>query len=284
MPILVNGEYVDDSVLRQEAAILKTQLGDAIPDDDSVSLEMRAREWATENVIERTLLRQAAMRDPEPIAEEALERAIQQLRLSAGQAPSTMLQPFGNFRREAEAVHRVARLVSKLTAKVRPPAYKDVVKYYRQHRDRFYSPELVHAAHIVKNVDEGTEEAKAANGIRAAQGELARGKSFEETADAFSDCPGRGGDLGFFPRGQMVEEFDAVVFSMKAGEVSEIFRTPFGFHIAKVYDRKPEGVRGVSEVRDEIDNILSQAAKEKIVEQFVDRLRAKADIRKVRRS
>ena len=78
----------------------------------------------------------------------------------------------------------------------------------------------------------------------------------------------------------MVQEFDDVVFSMKAGEVSPIFRSPFGFHIAKVYERKAEGVRDLSEVRGRIEELLTRRDKEECVEQFVDRLRAKADIRK----
>ena len=116
--------------------------------------------------------------------------------------------------------------------------------------------------------------------IRAIQQELLDGRPFEEVADQRSDCPGNGGDLGFFPRGQMVQEFDDVVFSMKAGEVSPIIRSPFGFHIAKVYERKAEGVRDLTEVRGEIEELLTRRSKEECVEQFVDGLRAKADIRK----
>lgn len=98
-------------------------------------------------------------------------------------------------------------------------------------------PETIHAGHIVRNVDEFTAEDSALAAIRSAQEELERGSSFEEAATRWSDCPD-GGDLGFFGRGEMVPEFERIVCSLRPGEVSDIFRTPFGFHIAKLYERR----------------------------------------------
>jgi len=254
MPILVNGERVDDALIRREAQIIRSHLQEAYLGEDALALDLRAWEWARENVIEKVLLRQAAMADPE--------------------SDSAVLP------QQEEVAQRVARLVAKLTAKVPAPKKKDVTDYYRKHRDSFYAPEMIHAGHIVKNVDERTDEASALQAIQAIQQELLNGSPFEEVADQRSDCPGNGGDLGFFPRGQMVQEFDDVVFSMKAGEVSPIFRSAFGFHIAKVYERRAEGVRDLNEVRGRIEELLTRRDREECVEQFVDVLRAKADIRK----
>ena len=136
----------------------------------------------------------------------------------------------------------------------------------------------MHAAHIVKNVDEGTSEEAAKEAIERARIGLQAGRSFEEMADEFSDCPGSGGDLGFFPRGQMVEEFDAVVFSMSAGEVSDVFRTPFGFHIVKLHARRPAGVLPLDAVGDQISELLLGQKKQKLVEQHLDALLAKAEV------
>ena len=251
MPILVNGERVDDAVIRQEARVVKERLVAAEVDGDPLAIEMRSWEWARENVIERVLLRQAALNDPDLS--------------SAG---------------SEEADLRIARLVRKLTAKVTLPKQRDVFAHYRKHRDSFYAPEMVRAAHIVKNVDERASESRALETIQAIQQELLEGKAFEEVANLHSDCPGRGGDLGYFPRGEMVKEFEDVVFSMKPGEVSPIIRSPFGFHIAKLYERKAEGVRNFAEVRGDIEQLLVQRCKEKCIEKFVDGLRAKADLRK----
>jgi hypothetical protein len=279
MPLEVNGETIDDSLIRQEARALRPRMMEAMAEEDPVALEMRVREWARENVIERVLLRQAAAADPEPIAAGVLERAVAQVR---GQTPGqtgcifpTADEP---LRREVEAQLRVDRLVERLTARVSPPRHKDVVEYYRKHKQSFLAGEMVHAAHIVRNVDENTDEAAALAVIGEAQAELRQGVPFAEVADRRSDCPGRGGDLGWFAAGQMVDEFDKVVFAMQPGEVSEIFRSSFGFHIATLLERRPAGLRSLEEVREQIEGTLLAGKRQRALEQFLDRLRARADI------
>jgi parvulin-like peptidyl-prolyl isomerase len=173
--------------------------------------------------------------------------------------------------------------------KVARPTNKEIGEYYRRHRDSFYAPEMIHAAHIVKNIDElvsgaeKTNEADALAAITAIANELQAGRNFEEAADEHSDCPGRGGDLGWFPRGEMVEEFDAVVFAMRVGETSVVFRSPFGFHIAKLLDRRPEGIRALNDVREAIEEAIYRQRTEEAMLRFVDGLRANAEIEKVAR-
>ncbi len=66
---------------------------------------------------------------------------------------------------------------------------------------------------------------------------LAQGKSFEELAKAFSQCPSKedGGDLGEFGRGAMVPSFDEAAFALAVGEVSKPVRTQFGYHLIQRY-------------------------------------------------
>jgi hypothetical protein len=280
MPLIVNGESVDDAVIRKEANDLRPRLREAMPEEDPIALESRVREWARENVIERVLLRQAALNDPEPIAAEVLDDAVNRLRAQTpGQSGCILPGEPEELRAEVEAQLRLDRLTTRLTGRMSPPRNKDITEYYRKHRDRFFTPELVHAAHIVKNVGDNTTEEAAVEAMRNVQQELNQGADFAELADRHSDCPGRGGDLGFFTRGQMVEEFDNVVFTLASGEISDIFRTPFGFHIAKVYEKKPEGIRPLEEVRDNIQAMLFNEKKQKMLEQYIDHLRAKAEIR-----
>jgi peptidyl-prolyl cis-trans isomerase C len=106
--------------------------------------------------------------------------------------------------------------------------------------------------------------------------------NFAELANEVSDCKGNGGDLGYFPRGQMVDEFDEVVFAMRPGETSDVFRTPFGFHIARMIDRRPAGARPLPEVKDEIEEMLFRHKLRRAVDDLLDRLQAKADIQNVR--
>ena len=238
MGLVVNGEAVDDAEIREEARALRPKYYEMMQGGDSIALEIQLREWCRENVIERVLLRQEAAR----------------------QAATT------------------EELVGKIAAKVPTPKYKDVGEFYRKNKESFWVPELVHAAHIVKNVDENNPEDRALEAIRAAEEELKAGVPFGEVADRVSDCPGSGGDLGLFPPGQMVPEFDQVVFQLKSGETSGIFRTTFGFHIAHVKERRAAGIPGLMDVREHIETLLRKEKQQKAIEQLVDALKAKASI------
>ena len=173
---------------------------------------------------------------------------------------------------------RMDRLIGQINAKVSAPKRKDIAEHYRKHREQFRAPETVHASHIVKHINENRDEATARAEIDAvAEAAASAGASFEELADQHSDCAGNGGDLGTFPRGQMVDEFDDVVFEMEPGAVSAVFRTPFGFHIAKLFERQPARVKPLPEVEEEIEAELLRQKQTRALENFVDRLRAKAD-------
>jgi hypothetical protein len=279
MAFRVNGELVTDETVREEERIIRPRMLEEMSGEDPVDLEVRVRQWARENIIERLVLRQEALRDPEPVPEDIVEQRLREVRTQSP-GESGCIAPVNDeqLRRELELRFRVERLLAKVSEKVTPPKSKEIAEYYKKNREQFQTPEMIHAAHIVKNVDESTDEATARAAIEQAERELEAGAVFEELADRVSDCPGRGGDLGFFPRGQMVEEFEDVVFSLDVGKRSGIFRSPFGFHIARVMARKPEGMRGLDEVRDQISQMLLEQKRQRAVEQFLDKLMSSAKV------
>jgi peptidyl-prolyl cis-trans isomerase D len=88
------------------------------------------------------------------------------------------------------------------------------------------------------------------------------GGDFAELARRFSQEPGAptsGGDLGWFGRGRMVKEFEAAALALKPGEISPVVKTQFGYHIIKLEDRKPAGLKPFDEVRGEIRLQMAQA-------------------------
>ncbi len=135
---------------------------------------------------------------------------------------------------------------------------EEVAAYYREHDEEYNRPERVRARHVLRAVDrkssdEAVETARAE--IIAASSRLAQGESFEALATELSQDPGsqiRGGDLGFFARGQMVREFEEVAFSLEPGETSEPVRSDFGFHLIRVEEREEAVNRPLEEVREEI--------------------------------
>jgi hypothetical protein len=281
MALLVNGELIDDAALREERRALRRALAEKLPDESASIIEEKAREWARENLIERVLLRQAALLDPTPISEEAIVGVMHAVRGKLGSQPSLESPTDADLRRDVELRLRIDRFLSGLTASVARPRRKDIVEYYKKNRASFEGPEAVHAAHIVKNVDEQHSEESARIAVEQIQLALKNGDPFEKLADEFSDCPGRGGDLGYFSRGQMVAEFEAVAFALSPGEISDIFRTQFGFHIVKVYDRRAEGVLPLEAVSAGIEEHLFAQKKQKVIDRHSDSLRAKAEIREI---
>ncbi len=127
---------------------------------------------------------------------------------------------------------------------------EEVAKYFEEHKEEFKEPEQVKASHIlVASEDQAIEILAMLEG-----GE----KTFEEAATEFSSCPSKekGGELGFFARGQMVKEFEETAFSLEAGNLSEPVKTEYGWHIIRVDEKKPERIKELTEVNAQINEKL----------------------------
>jgi parvulin-like peptidyl-prolyl isomerase len=286
MPLKVNGETVTDEAVAQEAQSLLAQFRRLSDEErrqngfDEQTMQIRAQEWALENLIERTLMRQKALETPGKLPQNELDSAQLNVYQRFGGKEKFDESGLGEefAQREAEIALRLERLLGEITATAKSPKNKDVAAYYRRHKERWKVPETLRAAHIVKHSNEDVTPEDARKAIDEAYQKLQQGQPFEQLADELSDCPGGGGDLGWFPRGQMVQEFEDVVFELQPGETSEPFQSVFGFHIAKLYERKPPTIKPLAEVKDEIEAQLRREAETKAVEDYVDRLREKAEI------
>jgi peptidyl-prolyl cis-trans isomerase SurA len=119
------------------------------------------------------------------------------------------------------------------------------------------------------------------------RGRILKGESFSTLAILYSEDPGsakEGGSLGFFGRGEMVPEFEAVAFKLKPGEVSPVVRTKFGYHILQLVERRgdrvhcrhilikpPVGNRELESARRKLDSIRSEVAEGRLL--FIDAVR-----------
>jgi peptidyl-prolyl cis-trans isomerase D len=138
-------------------------------------------------------------------------------------------------------------------------AEQDVRRHYEDNQQQYSTPEQVRASHILLKT-EGKDEAavrKQAEEILAKA--KAPGADFVKLANQYTEEEAgktKGGDLDFFGKGQMVPEFDAVAFSLAPGQISDIVKTQFGFHVIKVTDKRPASTRTFEEVRVQIDDQL----------------------------
>ncbi len=148
---------------------------------------------------------------------------------------------------------------------------EDQKKYYEENSQNFGQPMQVKASHIlVKTEDEGNAVIERLN----------NGEAFEDVALAVSECPSkeRGGDLGFFSKGQMVPEFDKVAFEMNTDDVSELVQTQFGFHVIKLTDKKEATVSTFEEVKPRIEQELFAMKQGQIYQERINNLRTKYEI------
>ena len=155
--------------------------------------------------------------------------------------------------------------------------------YYDSNPQMFKKPPQVKASHILIKFDAGadeTQKAEARKKIEAVQQKVKAGGDFAELAKEYSEGPSktRGGDLGFFRRGQMVKPFEDAAFAMKPNEVSEIVETRFGYHLIKVYEIKSEETLVYSEVKDKISQRMRQEKIEKDATQYIGQLKKDANI------
>lgn len=133
----------------------------------------------------------------------------------------------------------------------------DIQGYYTENLATYQVPEQRHARHILLRAGEDDspsqhqeKQKKAAEILQL----LTDKNQFAVLAEKYSDDASKanGGDLGFFPQGSMVPEFDAKVFSMQPGQISDVVKTRFGYHIIKLEEIKPATTRPLQEVRDDI--------------------------------
>ena len=137
---------------------------------------------------------------------------------------------------------------------------RDIEAYYQGHRDEFKQEEEACASHIlikVKQADakEGHPDEEAKNIAQGLLGQVKAGKDFAELAKKSSEDQGsavQGGSLGCFGRGRMVPDFENAAFSLGAGETSDLVKSPFGYHIIRVTERKEETFTPLAQVKERI--------------------------------
>lgn len=160
---------------------------------------------------------------------------------------------------------------------------KETKAYYDAHPAEFKMPEQVHASHILIKVDPTADEATKAEArkkIESIQASLNKGEDFAALAKEKSACPSahKGGDLGYFSRGQMVKPFEEAAFALKPGEVSGPVETNFGYHLIKVLDKKPETTVAYEEAKARLAQKLREEKLEKELDRYLAELKKTAKV------
>ncbi len=282
MTLIVNGEKIKDTVITDEFERLKPEYQQVFCDQTPEEQKTQLADWSRENVIERVLICQEAKNNGPDIPVEEVDSALAEMKEQYEQQGRELKDPSPDeekqLRENIELQLKIKYLTENICKAIDPPTDKAIRAFYEENKPQLQTEEQIRVAHIVKHIDGRTDEAAARQAIEKVHAEIKTGASFETLAAKYSDCPDQGGDLGYITRGKMVEEFEDVVFNLGTGQTSGIFQTRFGFHIARLYDRKPSTTAKLEDVKDQIAEKLTQDTQSKAIEDFVDQLKTNAKI------
>lgn len=153
----------------------------------------------------------------------------------------------------------------------------DLQAYYNQHRDEYRTAEQAKVSHIlIKTPLPGPDGKVDEKGVAAAQQraqdllkQLKAGAKFEDLAKKYSEDPGsakEGGSLGWIGKGRTVPEFEKAAFSQPKGQIGDLVKSSYGFHIIRVDDRQDAHMKTIDEVKDQIVPVLKQQKAQQIAQ------------------
>lgn len=233
-----------------------------------------------DSIIQEELLSQEAKKQSLKIDESELKNNVDQWKnsITKDKTAKEYYEKNGITEEVVTDIFKEQMNISALEAnytKNNPVTQAEIDKYYNEHKSE-YTNAQVKASHIIIKTqnDDGTEMSQdkvdsAKKQIDEIYAKIKAGEDFAKLAKQYSQDASKdaGGDLGFFSKGQMVKEFEEVAFSMKVGEVSEPFKTKYGYHVVKLTDKK-EDTTDPKQVKEFLKGTLQQEKFTKYVEEL----------------
>ena len=275
MEITVNKEKISSEICEREIqSVLKENPGTS---------NKEIKKQAQQNLIDQAIIRQKANKRFGSISGKTINEEFGKLIARYG-GKEQFYRHFNLseedddlIKKDIEQNIKITRLLEELTKDIPESSEDEISAYYDENKPDYVKPEEIHAAHIVKQINPA-DPLSTYNEMKEIRKKLLEGADFAETADKDSGCNDTGGDLGFFTRGKMVEEFDVIVFSMEPGEISPVFQTQFGYHIVKVYEKKSPEQIPFEECSDDIREQIHYDRKNDHIAEWVDELKKDMEI------
>ncbi|MDI3534399.1 MAG: foldase protein PrsA [Thermosediminibacterales bacterium] len=276
---ILKSEY--DKNLQDIEEMLKKHYGeDVLESEEGKTTMENIKKQLLEDMINNVIIEQEAKKRGIEITEDELEKRLDELKTQFGgeQNFEEFLKEQGlsldDVKKNVTQEMLYSRLLDEVTRDVEVTE-KEVKEYYDLHINEFKeSPDEVRARHILVSSEEKAREILK---------QIKDGADFAELAKKNSEDPEsaeKGGDLGYFRRGQMVAPFEKAAFELEPGQVSDIVKTDFGYHIIKVEDKKIYPVYEFQEVENEIRKMLLSDRKNEVFTERLNEWKDKSRIKK----
>jgi len=282
----VNGEAIEKWEFENAIKRVEARAGSAVPPDK--------RDEVLRNVLDQLvayhLLAQESRARKLEVADAEVDAKMTEIKGSfpTEQAFQESLSAQGltvdHLKQQTRTSIQVGKIIDAEVAAKVAVQDTDISAFYQQNLERFKQGDTVHASHILIAFPQNASPEQKAAAKTKAQSVLKQvrgGADFATVARAESQDPGsaqNGGDLGFFPKGQMTPAFEEAAFTLKPGAVSNLVETPFGYHIIKVTERRGPRTTPLAEVSPQIKQFLEQGQREQKLEQLVQQVKGKSKV------
>lgn len=287
---IVNGTVISKADLNREMDRVQEQIAMSGQKLDAARMA-EVRQNVLNGLINRELLYQESQKLGIKVSDSAITEHIAALKkkFSSEAEFDKILEKMHLTEANLRSQYKMDLAIKELIAQKITPQVKvteaDIKGFYDSHPSYFKRPETVRASHILIKVSPDASaavKAKAREKLEKIREQLKKGADFATLAKKYSQGPSaaNGGDLGYFSRGQMVGPFAKAAFSLKKGQISQIVKTSFGYHLIKVTDIRPAKVVPLAQVKDKIKEYMTQEQTNDLLNQFSANLAKKAKIQR----
>ena len=283
MPLTINGELVDAGLLDAEFSQIKAHF------EQQANLSCCERDdefkgYAKDNIIASVLLSHKARETIEDPSPESVDEHLEKLKeeyggeeafyFKLGIAPGNEEQ----VRKDVIESMRVDLLIEQTSSDEPEPSDADIENYYNSEKDSFMTPEEVRSMHIFKSLQQAENKENLFAEMRGVRDVACNGADFMDLVRKHSDKPEEEADLGWYKRGELMDEFELITFSMEVGEISPVFSTQWGMHLAKLIERRSPEPIPLDEVKDEIREMIKAENRESKLKAYIEKLKEAATI------
>jgi len=283
MPLNVNGEIVNPDWVHDEFSQIKsyhertTHASCCERDDEFMS-------QAKENVIRRLLIAQEADKAVPKLSDNEIDLAIRQLKKEMG-GEAQFYAHYGILPNQEDMIRpsidqsvRVDKHVRSICGNLEPEGDDVLIQFYQDNINKWMSEETIRCLHIYRGFRSDRNRDELYKELAAVRLTIKNEADFMQAAEKFTDKEQDEIDLGWFKRGDIMEEFEIITFSMNQGEVSPVFSTHHGFHLAFVAEKNPAKPAPFENVREEVLAEFKIERREKRLHDHVDELRKHAQV------